>query len=728
VKTQEGTRTAIRQEVATSGVAETLRRRVPPRLCYGGLAIVFVTIWPFLFHYRLVFSIHGSYQPVGNDFGALYYVYKPYLLATLADGHVPLWMPQEAGGFSFVVNPFTQALYPGNLAALAVAEHFGHWGALEEQRFAVAAVSVLALCLYLTLRKLGLSPLPAALAAIVVASSYKVTETLRFPNATHAIACAAVAVLAIVHLRVVRRASRRALLGLVLAVAVFSLATAGYPYYLVYFFLLLPPVLLWLEFGSPGRYRAQRGSVVTFLVTTMVAIGVAIVAVLPYLKGMQHVLVQTTDRRGDDWAYSVAHAFDWLDYAGSLVLPQVASPEGWFYFGTAGIVLVCVALFVLHREAGLRRYSRSIAALCLWIGWIMFFGLNASNPLFRVAWETLPAINSLRVWGRINIFLVFPLAIALGLSLEVLLRRNRGIRLSPDEGRRRVFVALCAAGGILLCEGALALALPVDPEFTASMAPYYDVPGRSEQISATLGIAGLLAAVLFALVVSRKNPRVSRRLMQGLCMALVVVWMVQIHGARSRSWMWVAAPVPATVAPADLPIGDAPLAEIAARALRSNRLGPAESPVFDPAPPWSTATYANWHYDRYVGFLNDPRIDAGAKNRLLGVTSRTRFFFVPGPADPRALRAGAVRLERPRALTIDDYDGSRAVVDVDTDAPGALVFADNWDDDWRATVDGRPAQVDIAFKTFKSVRVPKGRTRVAFSYCPFSAPVYRSLC
>ena len=88
-----------------------------------------IAIWPFLFHLPVAFRLwHGGFQHIGNDFPALYYPYKPYVLAALANGGVPLWMPQEAGGFPFLLNPFTQSLYPGNLLVLPVARLLGHWG------------------------------------------------------------------------------------------------------------------------------------------------------------------------------------------------------------------------------------------------------------------------------------------------------------------------------------------------------------------------------------------------------------------------------------------------------------------------------------------------------------------------------------------------------------------------------------------------------------------------
>ena len=709
--------------------AKRLHGRLPSGLRFRCAVLAVIAIWPFFFHAPLAFRVyHGGFQHVANDFYVLYYAYKPYLLAGLANGHIPLWMPQEAGGFPFALNPFTQALYPGNLLILPVARFLGHWGPLEQQWFALAAVSVLGLSLHLILRKIGVGVLPAALASIVVSSSYKVTETLRFPNATHAIACAAIAVLAIVYLRVTHRIAARAALSLLLAVSTFCLATAGYPYFFVYFFLLLPPLLLWIEFGSPGGYRAQRVGFGVFVATTLASIGVAVVAVSPYLIGMQEVLAQTTDRGGADWAYSTAHPFSGVAYVGSLVLPRKSSPEGWFYFGTAGIVVICLAFFVLRRNGGLRRYFRHIAAICVWIGWIMFFGLNASNPLFRLAWETLPVLDSMRVWPRINIFLVFPLAIVLGLSLEVVVRQYAGGRLINDEGRQGALFAMFVATGILGLQLAMALTQPADDEVAQNLVPYYYVPRDLEYILFTVVIAGLLACVV--LVVSKWRMSVRRSLLraQALCALLLVAWLWQIHGVQPWSWMWVGRPDPNNSPPADLPVGHVSFAQIAGKAAQSTRLGPTESPFFNPRAPWSTAVYPNWHFRRYVDFLNDRRVPSGPKNQLLGVTSRTRFFFVPGLPQRGALDKWAVDLEQPRAISIEYYDGSRVVADVESDTAGTLVFADNWDDGWTATVDGRPSDINVAFGTFKSVRVSPGRSRVEFSYCPFSAPVYRSLC
>src|SRR3954453_11323460 len=141
---------------AQPSVATSRRRRLVSgkRLERGVIAAI--AIWPFLFHLPVAFRVwHGGYQHIGNDFHGLYYSYKPYLLASLAQGSVPLWMPQEGGGFPFLLDPFTQALYPGNLLMLPVARLLGHWSPLVHQWFTLGAVSVVGLSLYLFLRKVG---------------------------------------------------------------------------------------------------------------------------------------------------------------------------------------------------------------------------------------------------------------------------------------------------------------------------------------------------------------------------------------------------------------------------------------------------------------------------------------------------------------------------------------------------------------------------------------------
>jgi hypothetical protein len=191
-------------------------------------------------------------------------------------------------------------------------------------------------------------------------------------------------------------------------------------------------------------------------------------------------------------------------------------------------------------------------------------------------------------------------------------------------------------------------------------------------------------------------------------------------------WMWVdPGAATANTHGADIPIRDYTLVSSDAnRAATTVRLGPKEGPTFDPYPPWTTAVYENWHFRRYVEFLNDRHVTDSSKNELLGTTSRTRFFLTEGsstsPQETRLIGEAQVHLI--------SYDGSRLVADVRSEGSGDLVFADNWDHGWAAVVNGHPAIVHRDFGTFKSVAIPRGTSTVEMTYCPFDDPLYRWLC
>jgi uncharacterized membrane protein YfhO len=65
------------------------------------------------------------------------------------------------------------------------------------------------------------------------------------------------------------------------------------------------------------------------------------------------------------------------------------------------------------------------------------------------------------------------------------------------------------------------------------------------------------------------------------------------------------------------------------------------------------------------------------------------------------------------------YTGDLLEVEVQSNSPGYLCFIDNWDPDWKATVDGRPVPLERVLGTFKAVAIGAGTSRVQFAYRPF---------
>lgn len=118
------------------------------------------------------------------------------------------------------------------------------------------------------------------------------------------------------------------------------------------------------------------------------------------------------------------------------------------------------------------------------------------------------------------------------------------------------------------------------------------------------------------------------------------------------------------------------------------------------------------------------------------------------PTEQAALKAleTVARLDEPVILTTDESVSNvagevNAVVrvsrtaadrlDVNVHVPGNLpawlVYADSWDANWSATVNGKAQKVVPAYAAFKAVRVPAGRSRVRFAYLPSRASPFMLL-
>lgn len=70
------------------------------------------------------------------------------------------------------------------------------------------------------------------------------------------------------------------------------------------------------------------------------------------------------------------------------------------------------------------------------------------------------------------------------------------------------------------------------------------------------------------------------------------------------------------------------------------------------------------------------------------------------------------------AIEVTHYDPATLEVRVRAPSPRVLIWSDNWDRDWSASIGGEPATLGIANLTEKAVRVPAGASVVRFKYAP----------
>ena len=91
------------------------------------------------------------------------------------------------------------------------------------------------------------------------------------------------------------------------------------------------------------------------------------------------------------------------------------------------------------------------------------------------------------------------------------------------------------------------------------------------------------------------------------------------------------------------------------------------------------------------------------------------------PADTGGAPPGGPGQPPPGRAHISSYERERVVVDAEAPSPALLVLTDNWYPGWKATVDGREAEVHRVDYLLRGVAVPAGRHRVELRFEPATA-------
>jgi uncharacterized membrane protein YfhO len=73
---------------------------------------------------------------------------------------------------------------------------------------------------------------------------------------------------------------------------------------------------------------------------------------------------------------------------------------------------------------------------------------------------------------------------------------------------------------------------------------------------------------------------------------------------------------------------------------------------------------------------------------------------------------------------VNVYNGDVLKLTVSAPTDGYISFIDNWDPNWKATLDDHSVQIELLFGTFKSLKIPVGVHKVVFAYCP---PIFQVL-
>ncbi|MCG6922520.1 MAG: YfhO family protein [Acidobacteria bacterium] len=130
-----------------------------------------------------------------------------------------------------------------------------------------------------------------------------------------------------------------------------------------------------------------------------------------------------------------------------------------------------------------------------------------------------------------------------------------------------------------------------------------------------------------------------------------------------------------------------------------------------------------------------PRVYAVGRARAVGEEAAVSAMIDPAFEPSREIvlsgpgaAAAAAAHPTPRArIRVEELFADREGLEVDLDGPGFVVSVDAWAPGWRASVDGRRAEVLRANSLFRAVAVPAGRHVVKMAYRPWSALVGLSI-
>jgi hypothetical protein len=702
----------------------------------------------------------------------LLFNHLPRKLATLAvlrEGSLPLWNPYLDLGEPLLANPNNTVLHPSTLLFLVLPPFVALSLAVAGQLLLAAAST------YLLLRRWGVRPVAALVAAVGLGLSGPLLSLGSFLNAVSSAAPAPLALLAADLAARERRSVWPLLLGAVWALQ----AAGGEPVVALATAALSAGYLLVMAAGGSWRERLGAG-LGSLLAAAAWAAGLAALQLLPTLE------LLGSSGRGQGLGLEQVGAWS-LDPRSLLEVavpglfgdPTVPGTPGYWgealhhrglpYLLSLGVGTPLLVLAAVGAQAPGRRHRYLLGA-----GLVSLVGaLGRHTPLLALTVALAPWTAAARF--PVKLFFVTDLCIAAlaGLGLEALLTGQ------PRRALRPVLVAVGAALALVLVA---AWVVPDPPDPSRLVRPL---------LVAGFGLAGTLALVM----------RLARRRDREVWPLWALVGLTALALLPAHRRLNPTAPVEVWTRPEAVRVLERE-GDLQRIQRRSSPVDPRAAAAPDPLPrhllAWSslhpnagiafglayglnaTSDGLDWPAARRLGAFAES-LPYDLRWRLLGLARISHLLaFEPLPglepvaelevgadrpllvlgnplALPRAVVVGAARREDDleqacRELARDGFDPRRTVVlsgvdpgaglssasstphvvsatanrvelETGADGPGWLVLLDSFSPGWRATVDEQPVAIARADVAFRAVPIAAGSHRVVFRYRPRSVAV-----
>tara|TARA_B110000483_G_scaffold242670_1_gene329260 strand:+ start:110 stop:2200 length:2091 start_codon:yes stop_codon:yes gene_type:complete len=668
---------------------------------------------------------------MGNDFELLYFAYKKYIFEFIQIGHLPLWSPSEAGGYSLIFNPFAQYFYPLSWILYFFSFIIGDLSKYTYLIYTILGVSIYNVGQYLWLRRLGLDIKYCFFATLITCFGLKINEILRFPNAIHAFAWFS---WILYGMTLSIKVENNIKSFLILFVSTILILTAGYPYYILYGFLLFGSYFIFISFYGVKKeiYKNDtiHNNLYLFFYNVLPPL-LALLIVLPWFEGIKEVMEITRDRNIQDISFSYILSSNFIDQLGSWIFPPISLAEGWYYFGT-----LMTVLFIFYVINFLLSKNKKLLEKYFLTFFIIFFLFNyqfsavENSYLFTIIWEKFDLLKNFRAFSRINILLIPLFAVLFCFILKSIEEKKHNINFFITTSLVAIFIILLQIYIIEVSDiknhywktwqerrllyGSIKF---------SSIAFIFDLYNHY-----IYSISLIISLIIFNFFKIRK----SKKLLPHLIVILVagelfllsnIQWAIPYKFYDSNNYNLLS----------KKPLDDISEAFLNPRVLTEVK----GNTYFRNYRKFNINYFDNFGIDKHTklvdkyfkrnGNLKDGLNQETIKkiNQFWGLKDNNKIFFTK-KIDHQTIEKFINDVDFLKnnkdvfiTMEISNYNGDEIYIDLKTNTAGFLTFVDNWSPGWKVYVNNKEKSIVKVLETYKSVKINTGYNKIRFKYEPW---------
>jgi hypothetical protein len=260
---------------------------------------------------------------------------------------------------------------------------------------------------YFWLRKLNIDKKYCFIATLITCFSLKLNEILRFPNAVHSFAWFPWILYAITLTINKTKIIKSSLLIFIFTILIL---TAGYPYYILYGFILFSIYFLFISIIPVKKLISKKKNNQNFIksfLNNFIPALLAFLLISPWFLKINKLMEITRDRNLVDINFSFILSSNLIDQLGSWILPPISYAESCYYLG-AIVTTSLICYFINFSFDKKKNKKEKYFILFIFFFFIFLYQISSTQEsyIFRFFWDKMDFIKNFRAFSRINILLI----------------------------------------------------------------------------------------------------------------------------------------------------------------------------------------------------------------------------------------------------------------------------------------------------------------------------------